>query len=624
MGRFMQSIRGFGRARHADSLQRHDEWLEPATETAQPGLPFESRSDERVADRRLLAPIVVTILALVTGAGALVAAAYERGPFSTGRSAEQSVAMDRQAEISVTQRAEALADAVNAHVAQNAEYHQRLGKLTTAFGQEATAAETLLNTMLQSGGGLDDADRTSLTDAVAGVARTKANVDSRLAASDLGSAREDAGLTNAEGVIDLLLTRPGWQKSKTLSEVKTRVAGARGLLVDVVQVHDEIEAARRGLAAELAARLEQPAATTVPAGTAVLGPSLPIWPVVALFVLMGASIGWGVSVLHARDRRQSFEHPLAAMSDVLRSVEAGDHTPRVEVTGRGAMGGTQELLNAVLDATQTRVVSRVEHERTVSNLIASQEQTTRRERLAAADELAAGVVADLDERVTSAVGFAELARRHAVSPAMDHDLGALIDQLTEVGRVMRRLTKAPARTETPLVRLEALAAEVAGIAKQHVWPKIDVSLRVADGEHLVAGDAGRIRQAVLNVISNSRAAMPGGGQLWIEVGRLQSAGASDGSLEMGAPVDSLVLRVRDTGRGISEANIGRLFEPFTIEDASGAGLGLPQVAGIMAQHGGGVRVESQEGLGTTVSLLFPRAQRSVTDLGVTEELAIAS
>ena len=628
MGRFMQLIRRIGGTREADSLVRSHGWLRPVADTtAQPVLPFEARSTKPASDRALLAPAVVTVLALVAGAGVLVGAAYERGPFSTNRSPERSAEPNDRATISVAQRSEALAESVNLHVAVTTDYHRWLETLTAAFGREAAAMETALDTVIQSGGGLDDSDRAALRDAADGIASTKALVRPRLASADFGQAREDAGLTNAEGVIALLAGRPGWQTSKALSDLRTRVVGARSLLVDIVRVHDELEATRAGLAAGLAASLE-PVKTPAPIKTATLGPSLPVWPVVALFVVMGGLIGFGANVLHTRDRRQSFEQPLATMRNVLQSVESGDHTPRVDVTGRGTMAETQELLNAALEAIQVRVVSRVEHERTVSNLIASHEQTTRRERLAAADELAAGVVADLDERVTSAVGFAEMARRSALSPAMDHDLGALIDQLTEVGRVMRRLTKAPARTETPLVRLDALAAEVADMAKQHVWPKVDVSLRVADGEHLVAGDVGRLRQAVLNLVSNSRAAMPGGGQLWIEVGRMQSAGASDGSLEMGSPVDSLVLRVRDTGRGISQANLGRLFEPFvTTEDNTGAGLGLPQVAGIMAQHGGGVRVESQEGLGTTVSLLFPRAQRQTTDEvdeEAIEELAIAS
>jgi signal transduction histidine kinase len=324
---------------------------------------------------------------------------------------------------------------------------------------------------------------------------------------------------------------------------------------------------------------------------------------------IGGLFAVATAALHARHLRRIVLQPLTHMVDAMRLVESGDHMPRVDVTERGVMGEAQTSLNAMLEALHTRVVSRVEHERVVSNLVAEHECAARAERVSAAEELAAGVATDLDERVTSAVGFAEMARRKAGSPSMERDLGALIEQLTEVGRVMRGLT-GRTKPDMPLVRLDALAADVADTARQHVWPRIEVSLRVAEGEHVVKADGARLRQAVLNLVSNSRAAMPGGGQLTIEVGRLQSAGASDGPLELGALADSLVLRVRDTGRGIPQAKLSRLFEPFDATRDEGAGLGLAQVAGIMAQLGGGVRVESQEGLGTTVSLLFPRAPQN--------------
>ena len=135
MGRFMQLIRRIGRTREAHLLVRSYGWRRPVADTtAQPVLPFEARSTKPALDRALLAPAVVTVLALVAGAGVLVVAAYERGPFWTNRSPERSVEPNDRAMISVAQRSEALSESVKLHVEMTTDYHRWLETLTVAFG----------------------------------------------------------------------------------------------------------------------------------------------------------------------------------------------------------------------------------------------------------------------------------------------------------------------------------------------------------------------------------------------------------------------------------------------------------------------------------------------------------
>lgn len=597
-----------------------------ATETLQPILPFESRTTRPPSRSPEAGPLVVAGVALTTAAVVVLLAAYDRGPFrslytatETGPPVQQSLGLNEM-------RRETLTQSLEAYLARRADDRRRLDTLVVAFGRQTSGFQTALERTIQEGSGLDAPDLTALREADTGVAEARARVRSSVVSQNFDEIRADAGLTNAEGVLVMLQAR-AVKSAKPLSDLADRLAGARGLYSDMLRVKHDAETEHAALLASVSGAQDVPVEHPKPAVMSAFGPTLPVWPVAIWFLAVGGVVAVSMTALQNRYLRTQFIRPLEQVRETLRDAESGNHTARVDLGGAGIVTEVQESLNDMLETIQLQVVPRVEHERTVSNLVESHEQITRRERLAAADELAAGVVADLDERVASAVGFAEMARRHMGSPKLEHDLGALIDQLTEVGRVMRRLTNAPARTEMPVVRLNALAAEVADIARQHVWPKVDVSLRVAAGDHIVKGDASRLRQAVLNLVSNARAAMPTGGQLWIEVGRLQSAGA-DGSSEMTAQPESLVLRVRDTGRGIPQAQLTRLFEPFdSTNAAAGAGLGLPQVAGIMAQHGGGVRVESQEGLGTTVSLLFPCAQEEqsrLDDEDTVEALALAS
>lgn len=107
---------------------------------------------------------------------------------------------------------------------------------------------------------------------------------------------------------------------------------------------------------------------------------------------------------------------------------------------------------------------------------------------------------------------------------------------------------------------------------------------------LVKADPSQVKQAVLNLILNAHEAMPKGGRMTVSV----------------APEGRFVkVEVKDSGEGIPEEAIDRIFEPFFSTKKEGTGLGLSLVKRIMEEHGGQVRVRSRKGEGTAVSLLFP-------------------
>ena len=110
-------------------------------------------------------------------------------------------------------------------------------------------------------------------------------------------------------------------------------------------------------------------------------------------------------------------------------------------------------------------------------------------------------------------------------------------------------------------------------------------------ESLLAGDRDQIRQIVYNVAKNAVRAMPEGGTLTVE-------GREDGAWYS--------IRFRDTGRGMSEEEIARVFTPFSTAFDGGTGLGMAIVRRIVEDHGGAIDVESKPGEGTTVTILMPR------------------
>ncbi|RKY04830.1 two-component sensor histidine kinase [Candidatus Poribacteria bacterium] len=107
---------------------------------------------------------------------------------------------------------------------------------------------------------------------------------------------------------------------------------------------------------------------------------------------------------------------------------------------------------------------------------------------------------------------------------------------------------------------------------------------------LVRADPSQVKQAVLNLILNAHEAMPKGGRMTVSV----------------APEGRFVkVEVEDTGEGIPEEVIDKIFEPFFSTKREGTGLGLSLVKRIMDEHGGQIRVRSRKGEGTAISLLFP-------------------
>ena len=139
---------------------------------------------------------------------------------------------------------------------------------------------------------------------------------------------------------------------------------------------------------------------------------------------------------------------------------------------------------------------------------------------------------------------------------------------------------------------------------------IRTELRFPPGLPPVEVDPGELELAVLNLAVNARDAMEHGGTLTVsaEAAMLDGSVASEG---LSGPY--VRLSVSDTGTGMSPETRARVFEPFftTKEVGKGTGLGLAQVYGFAKQSGGGVRLVSAPGAGTTVSLLLPVALHAV-------------
>ncbi|MBC7366278.1 MAG: PAS domain-containing protein [Undibacterium sp.] len=130
--------------------------------------------------------------------------------------------------------------------------------------------------------------------------------------------------------------------------------------------------------------------------------------------------------------------------------------------------------------------------------------------------------------------------------------------------------------------------------------RVTVEAEALDGLPRVMADRNQLKQVFFNITKNALDAMQPGGRLKIR------ARADD---------DSVYLLFGDSGSGIKQEDLVRLFQPYHTTKPGGHGLGLMIVQRILREHGGQVGIESKEGVGTVVTLQFPRKDRRVRMLG---------
>jgi two-component system, NtrC family, sensor kinase len=175
-------------------------------------------------------------------------------------------------------------------------------------------------------------------------------------------------------------------------------------------------------------------------------------------------------------------------------------------------------------------------------------------------------------------------------------LDSILTSVTRCGKITKRLLGFARHMDVSIqtVNLEEVVREVLGfLNKEAEYRSIRISIEIADNLPNIDTDAGRLQQVILNIINNAFAAMENNGQLQVKAAP--------------AGKDHIVLIISDTGCGIPEADIKRVFEPFfsTKTGKGGTGLGLSITYGLVEQLGGTINVTSEVNRGTTFTITLP-------------------
>jgi len=203
----------------------------------------------------------------------------------------------------------------------------------------------------------------------------------------------------------------------------------------------------------------------------------------------------------------------------------------------------------------------------------------------------------------------------------EHPLQGQIQAVVEAARRAADLTRqllAFSRKQVmqpKVIDLNEVIAEVTQLVVRLIGEDVDLQTALAEGRVMTRADRGQIGQVVVNLCTNARDAMPGGGTLRIETGYRALEADDPGRPTDLAPGRYAMVDVTDTGTGIPPELLGRIFEPFftTKEVGKGTGLGLSTVYGIVKQSGGAVAVRSEPGHGATFTVYLPAVAEQVPD-----------
>jgi two-component system cell cycle sensor histidine kinase/response regulator CckA len=188
----------------------------------------------------------------------------------------------------------------------------------------------------------------------------------------------------------------------------------------------------------------------------------------------------------------------------------------------------------------------------------------------------------------------------------------LILQATRRGTALTRqvldFARAPAATCGP-VDLNVVVREGLSLLGRVLGPRVALATELSPAPLPVSIDPVHLEQILANLLTNARDAMPGGGTVTVRTFRLP-AGYREESGRYALQEPAVLLRVEDTGIGMDERTLSRVFEAFftTKPYGHGTGLGLTIVQALVRESGGSVRVSSARGAGTAFDLVLPAAR----------------
>jgi two-component system NtrC family sensor kinase len=294
--------------------------------------------------------------------------------------------------------------------------------------------------------------------------------------------------------------------------------------------------------------------------------------------------------------------PVRQLRDSAEAIGRGDYAQQVEVSSPDEFG---DLAAAFNQMTENIRASRRELEKRIETLEATRNEAIQSEKLSGIGEFVSGVAHELNNPLTSVMGFTELLQQSDLPEQQRRYLDAIFKSAKRCQKIVQSLLSfarrhAPERKVLCLNEIVESAVEI--LRSQFRASELELVTQLDPNLPLTEVDAHQMQQVFLNLINNAHQALEG----------------RNGKGRLRVITESRDERVRvifeDNGPGISAANLKKVFNPFftTREVGKGTGLGLSLCYGIVSEHGGTITPQSKEGEGATFVIEIPIAHKPAT------------
>ena len=305
----------------------------------------------------------------------------------------------------------------------------------------------------------------------------------------------------------------------------------------------------------------------------------------------------GLSFLVWMIVQHSIARPIHRLIDRVREVGRGHWRQRIDIHGDDEVATLAKEFNLMSEELQYSYHRLMAEQNEKLRL----EQNLRRsERLASVGQLAAGLAHEIGTPLNIISGRAEhLMRRPRSVEEIKGNLHVIRSQSERIAAIVRQLLDFSRRRE-PLFRPVDIAGLLERVKRlmEHQLENKKICVEISRGPSLptIEADAELLQQVLINLFANSIDALKPGGSIKIHVVSLAPGDNSAGAVSEGT-VQGVRIFFEDDGSGIAPENLGRIFDPFftTKDIGEGSGLGLSVVFGIIKDHGGEIRVESELG-----------------------------
>jgi signal transduction histidine kinase len=313
-------------------------------------------------------------------------------------------------------------------------------------------------------------------------------------------------------------------------------------------------------------------------------------------------------------------HP-ANLISAVRSAMRGRERQRLAADYLAERESAEARLRELADTLEQKVAERTrdlaaandrltaeiaERERAESRLIQAQ-------KMEAVGQLTGGIAHDFNNLLTAIIGSLDLLLRRTDEERVAR-LARNALQAAERGATLTAQLLAFSRRQrlspTPVDPNDVVTG-MADLLGRAIGTHISIDMALADELWRALADPTQLEVMILNLVINARDAMPAGGRIRIETRNVREVPPALAA-ELN-PGEYVALAVSDTGTGMPPDVLARAFEPFftTKVQGKGTGLGLSQLYGFARQSGGTVRIESEPGQGTIVTIYLPRTREKV-------------